>query len=39
MKDDGVESKEGMDAKKSRLPEKGYFAFFVVGNGLETMEN
>lgn len=38
MKDDGVES-EGMDAKKPRLPEKGYFAFFIVGNALETMEN
>lgn len=39
MNNDGVESKEGMDAEKPRLPEKGYFAFFVVGNGLETMEN
>ena len=36
---DGAESKEGMDAKKPRLPEKGYFAFFIVGNALETMEN
>ena len=39
MDDDGVESKEGMDAKKPRLPEKGYFAFFIVHNALEKMEN
>ncbi len=39
MDNDGAESKEGMDAKKPRLPEKGYFAFFIVGNGLEMMEN
>ena len=38
MSSDGVES-EGMDAKKPRLPEKGYFAFFIVHNALEKMEN
>ena len=39
MNDDKVESKEGKDAKKPRLPEKGYFAFFIVRNALEALKN
>ena len=39
MSDEGVELKEGMDAKKSRLLEKGYFAFLIVHNAVGTLKN
>ena len=39
MNDEGMESKEGMDAKKPRLPEKEYCAILIVDNALETLNN